>query len=165
LLLAAGLETTASLIGGGVRLLLEHPEEKARLLKNPALIGSALGEMLRLVTPSRYMKRTVTAETELAGERLAEGDTVLMNFRVAHFDPRIYPEPFRFDVGRNPGQLLTFSVGPHRCAGINVAKLMARVAFEELLRRFPGLTLAGEVTYRETLATPWIERFPVVFSR
>ncbi len=119
--------------------------------------------MLRVSTPGRYIRRTATADTELGGEAIKEGDMIAMNFTVANFDPKLFPDPLRFDIDRNPNDSLAFSYGPHRCIGIFLAKLEGRVAFEELLARFPATESRGPVEYRASLATTVIESMPVVF--
>ena len=163
LLLVAGLETTGNLIGGGMHLLLEHPDQRDRVLEDRELVRPAVAEMLRVVTPGRYIRRTATADTEIGGHAIAAGDPVVMNFTVANFDPAMFDDPLRFDVERRPNEALAFSYGPHRCIGMSVARLEATIAFEELLARFPGTELRGEAEYRPSLATAVCERLPVAF--
>jgi cytochrome P450 len=88
-----------------------------------------------------------------------------MNFAVANFDPAHFADPFRFDVTRRPPDSLAFGSGAHRCVGRNLARLEARVAFEELLARFPAVEPRGPATYRPTLATAWMDSLPVSFGR
>jgi hypothetical protein len=83
--------------------------------------------MLRVVTPGRYIRRTATADVELGGQAIREGDMIAMNFTVANFDPKMFPDPLRFDIDRNPNDSLAFSYGPHRCIGIFLARLEGRV--------------------------------------
>ena len=105
LLLSAGTETTANLIGGGMRELMRNPDATAKLLADPELLRPAVSEMLRCVTPGRYIRRTVMTDTELCGQPLKAGDAVIMNFTVANADPHRFPDPFRFDVERHPCRL------------------------------------------------------------
>jgi len=163
ILLAAGIETTGNLIGAGFDLLLRHPDQMTRLREDPSLIPQALAEMLRVVTPGRYIRRTATADAELGGEAIKEGDMIAMNFTAANFDPQMFPDPLRFDIDRNPSDTLAFSYGPHRCIGRFLALLEGRVAFEELLARFPASESRGPVEYRPSTATSVIESMPVVF--
>ena len=93
ILLAAGIETTGNLIGGGMDLLLRHPDALARLVADRSLIRPALSEMLRILTPGRYIRRTATADTELGGHEICAGEAVAMNFTVANYDPEMFPEP------------------------------------------------------------------------
>jgi cytochrome P450 len=138
ILLAAGVETTGNLIGGGMDLLMRHPDQMARVAAEPALVPQAVAEMLRVITPGRYIRRTATADTELAGHAIAKGEAVAMNFTVANYDPAMFPDPLRFDIDRNPNDALAFSYGPHRCIGMSVARLESTIAFTELLKRFPA---------------------------
>ncbi|HEX6390718.1 MAG TPA: cytochrome P450 [Solirubrobacteraceae bacterium] len=164
ILLAAGIETTGNLIGGGMDLLLRHPEQLRRLCEDAALVRPAVAEMLRVITPGRYIRRTATAATELGGHAIDAGDAVVMNFTVANYDPALFADPLRFDVARNPNDTLAFSYGPHRCIGMPVARLESTVAFEELLARFGAIEARGPAVLRPSLATAVVERLPVVFN-
>ena len=105
-------------------------------------------------TPGRYIRRTATADTELGGQAIKKGDMVAMNFTAANFDPEMFPDPLRFDIDRNPNDSIAFSYGPHRCIGIALAKLEGRVAFEEMLPRFPAIEARGPVIYRPAPRRP-----------
>ncbi|HZZ50380.1 MAG TPA: cytochrome P450 [Pseudonocardia sp.] len=163
LLLVAGLETTGNVIGAGLDLLLRHQEAKDRLIANPTLIKAAVAEMLRVITPGRYIRRTATAETIVGGQRIRRGDAVVMNFTVANYDPVMFEDPLTFDIDRRPSDTLVFSWGPHRCIGSAVALLEVRVAFEELLARFPRIEARGPAAFRPSLATVVTESVPVSF--
>jgi cytochrome P450 len=165
LLLVAGLETTGNLIAAGLDLLLRHPDALDAVLEEPALIRPAVAEMLRVITPGRYIRRTATADTELAGHKIRAGDAVVMNFTVANFDPAMFEDPLRFDITRRPGEALAFSWGPHKCIGAAVALLESRIAFEELLARFPDIAARGPAVVRPSLATVVVESMPVSFGR
>jgi cytochrome P450 len=162
-LLVAGIETTGNLIGAGLDLLLRDGAAVDRLVADPALIRPSVAEMLRVITPGRYIRRTATADTEIGGHRVRRGDAVVMNFTVANFDPVSFPEPLRFDIDRRPSETLSFSWGPHRCIGSPVALLESRIAFEELFARFPRIESSGPARFRPTLATAVVERVPVIF--
>jgi cytochrome P450 len=164
LLLAAGIETTGNLLGGGMDLLLRHPDQMARLADDPSMVRPAVSEMLRVVTPGRYIRRTATADTELGGNAIKAGAAVVMNFTVANYDPGMFEDPLRFDIERRPNEALAFSYGPHRCIGMSVARLASTTAFEELLARFPGTERRGDAVFRPSLATAVVESLPVVFS-
>jgi cytochrome P450 len=165
ILLAAGIETTGNLIGGGMDLLLRHPKQLTRLCAEPALVPQAVAEMLRVLTPGRYIRRTATADTELAGQEIRRDDVVAMNFTVANYDPALFADPLRFDIDRNPSDTLAFSYGPHRCIGKYVATLQARIAFEQLLARYPATTALAPADFRPSTATAVVERLPVVFRQ
>jgi cytochrome P450 len=163
LLLVAGLETTGNLISAGMALLLEHPDQLQRVVADRSLIRTAVAEMLRVITPGRYIRRTATADTEIGGHQIAAGDAVVMNFTVANYDPAMFTDPLRFDIDRNPNDALAFSYGPHRCVGMSVARLESAIAFEELLAAFPNTRLTGPAVFRPSLATAVVESVPVVF--
>jgi cytochrome P450 len=120
--------------------------------------------MLRVITPGRYIRRTATADTEIGGHAVREGDAVVLNFTVANFDPAMFDDPLRFDVDRNPNDALAFSYGPHRCIGMPLARMESAIAFEELLAAFPATRAAGAAVFRPSLATAVVESFPVVFG-
>jgi cytochrome P450 len=164
ILLAAGIETTGNLIGGGMDLLLAHPDQMARVTAEPSLVPQAVAEMLRVLTPGRYIRRTATADTELAGHKIKHGEAVAMNFTVANYDPEMFEDPLRFDIDRNPNDSLAFSYGPHRCIGMSVARLESTIAFEELLGRYPATEALGAATFRPSTATAVVESLPVIFK-
>ena len=141
-LLVAGNETTRNAISGGMQLLIEHPEQRRKLLARPELLGSAVEEMLRLVSPVRTFGRTATQNTELRGKRIKEGQTVLMVYSSANRDPDEFPNPDVFDIERNPDHL-AFGIGNHFCLGANLARMEMRVTFEALLRRVPDMEFSG----------------------
>jgi cholest-4-en-3-one 26-monooxygenase len=145
LLAVAGNETTRNLISGGNVALMENPEQRARLLAEPALIPSAVEEMLRFVTPVMHFRRTATRPSEIRGQQIAEGDKVVMYYTSANRDEAMFTNPDDFDVARAPNEHLAFGVGEHFCLGANLARLEIRVIFEELLRRLPDMRIAGPV--------------------
>jgi cytochrome P450 family 142 subfamily A polypeptide 1 len=138
ILLVAGNETTRNAISGGMQYLIQNPEARERLVRDPSLIPQACEEMVRLVSPVRSFSRTVVEDTELNGVKLKKGDVVLMMYRTANRDPRHFENPDEFDIDRNPHHL-GFGIGSHFCLGANLARMEMRVAFEELLRRLPHM--------------------------
>jgi cholest-4-en-3-one 26-monooxygenase len=141
ILLVAGNETTRNGISGGMQLLIENPQERQKLIDDPALIPSAVEEMVRLVSPVHSFSRTVVEDTELRGRRLRVGQQVLMIYGSANRDADVFEDPDAFRVERSPHHL-GFGIGPHFCLGANLARMEIRVAFQELLRRFPDMTYA-----------------------
>ena len=144
LLLFAGHETTSNLIGNGIRALLVHPAELARLAADPALVESAVEEMLRWDGPSHALARLVASDVTLAGKQLRQGDRVFAMMNAANRDPAVFPDPDRFDVARTPNKHLTFAAGIHFCLGAPLARLEGQVAIETLLRRLADLSLAEQ---------------------
>ena len=137
-LLNAGHETTTNLIGNGLWLLLQHPEEMARLRADPALVPSAIEEMLRYDGPIQLNNRRLTAAATLSGRTLAAGTPVTIGIGAANHDPAQFADPGRFDVSRKPNRHLAFGQGDHVCVGMNVARMEGRIAFSRLLARFPA---------------------------
>lgn len=143
-LLNAGHETTTNLIGNGMWLLLAHPQDVARLRADPGLVATAIEEMLRYEGPIQLNNRRLTAPIELGGKRLPEGTLITIGIGAANRDPAQFPEPERFDAGRKPNRHVAFGQGDHACAGMNVARMEGRIAFNRLLARFPRIERAGE---------------------
>ncbi len=138
-MVTGGNDTTTGLLGGGVQLLADRPDQRAELVRSPELVGAAVEELLRLTSPVQGLARTTTCDVELHGVGIPAGRKVLLLYAAANRDPRRYgPEADELDVHRNPQQLLTFSQGSHFCLGANAARLQARVALEELLRMMPS---------------------------
>jgi cytochrome P450 len=143
-MLNAGHETTTNLIGNGTWLLLNHPDQMARLRGQPALVNSAIEEMLRYEGPIQLNNRRLVAPIDLAGKALAAGTFITIAIGGANRDPAQFPQAERFDVGRNPNRHVAFGQGAHACAGMNVARMEARIAFTRLLARFPVIEPAGD---------------------
>ena len=142
-LLNAGHETTTNLIGNGVYALLTNKSELARLRNDPDLINSAVEEILRYESPVQLGNRLVTGDTDIGGVAVPAGSALTLCIGAANRDPEVYPDPDHLDVGRNPRDHFAFGGGIHACAGLNVARLEARIAILALLQCFPGLRLNG----------------------
>jgi cholest-4-en-3-one 26-monooxygenase len=164
LLAVAGNETTRNLISGGMLALMEHPAELARLQTDPALLTTAIDEMLRWVTPVNYFRRTAMHDTEVRGQKVRAGEKVVMYYASANRDEEIFPDAQRFDVGRTPNEHLAFGFGPHFCLGSHLARLEIRVMFEEILRRLPDIQLAGPVQRLRSNFINGIKHMPVRFT-
>ena len=142
-ILNAGHETTTNLIGNGLHLLLEWPEERRRLVESPGLIGTAIEEFLRFESSNQLGNRITAVDTSLGGKALPVGTRVTLCIGAANRDPAHFADPDRLDVGRTPNRHLAFGSGPHLCAGLNLARLEGRVAISRFLARFPGYRLAA----------------------
>ncbi|MDB5511790.1 MAG: cytochrome [Enterovirga sp.] len=137
-ILNAGHETTTNLIGNGLQLLIEHRAARSRLLAEPDLIRTAVEEVLRYESSNQLGNRVTTVATELAGEAVAAGTQITICIGAANRDPEQFPDPDRFDIGRQPNRHLAFASGIHQCVGMAVARLEGRVAIARFLSRFPG---------------------------
>src|SRR5439155_3922802 len=130
---------------GGLLALMENPAQRERLTKDLSLLPTAVDEMLRWVTPVMYFRRTATRDTELRGQKIKEGEKVVMYYSSANRDEDVFPNSESFDVGRNPNEHLAFGAGQHFCLGSNLARLEIRIIFEEILKRIPDFSLNGDV--------------------
>jgi cytochrome P450 len=143
LLLVGGNETTTNLISNAAIQLDRHRDQRRLLLDDPARIPTAVEEFLRYDSPVQGLGRTTTEPVTLHGVTIPEGDQVLLLFGSANPDERKIVDPERFDVLRDPNPHLAFGFGAHFCLGANLARLEARVAFEELLARLPDYRMTS----------------------
>ncbi len=165
LLVAAGNDTTRYSMAAGMLALLEHPEQLLTLRNNPALMPKAVEEMLRWSSVTMHFRRTATQETELGGKRIVAGDKVVIWFISADYDERQFPDPFRFDIARNPNEHAAFGLkGPHRCIGEYLARIEMKVLFEELLPRLGEIQLNGPVERLRSNFISGIKRLPLKVS-
>jgi cytochrome P450 family 142 subfamily A polypeptide 1 len=167
LILIGGNETTRHSISGGIEALLRHPEQRARLARDPALLRPAVEECLRWVTPIANMARTAVGDVEVRGRTIPAGDQVLLMYISANRDEAVFDDPFVFDVAREPNPHISFGMGAHFCLGASLARLEIRVMLEELLRRLPDLALADEDAPVERTRSSFIRgirSLPVVFT-
>ena len=143
-ILNAGHETTTNLIGNSLFALLEWPEEKARLLAEPALIRPAVEELLRFESSNQLGNRVTTRPVALGGLAMPADTFVTIGIGAANRDPAEFPDPDRLDIARAPNRHLAFGSGAHVCAGLNVARLEGRIAIGRFLAHFPAYRLSGE---------------------
>src|SRR5437868_14983739 len=123
LILIGGDETTRHVISGGMYQLLTHSEQKQKLVDDPSKIPTAVEEMLRVVSPTKNMARTVTRDTDVRGKTLHEGEKLLLLYPSANRDEDVFDEPFRLDVERHPKEHVAFGFGTHFCLGNSLARL------------------------------------------
>lgn len=148
-LLIAGHVTTGHLIGNGVWTLLQHPEQLAELRRDPALVASAVDEVLRHVGPATLVSRYALEDVEIGGTTIPAGSYVRAMLSAARHDRDRFPDPDRFDIHRGDGAELAFGHGIHYCLGARLAKMEGEIAISTVLRRFPDLALAEPVTLSE----------------
>ena len=140
LMVIAGNETTRNSLTGGLMALTDNPEEREKLLKDPALISNATDEMLRWVTSVIYFRRTATKDTNIRGQDIKAGDKVVMWYGSANRDEDIFKDGHLFRVDReNAKKHLAFGAGEHLCLGNRLGHMQIRILFEELLDRFPNI--------------------------
>jgi len=159
-LLNAGHETTTNLIGNGLVALSDHPAEKQRLIDNPALIKTAVEEMLRFESSNQLGNRMTVEPVELGGIAMPAGTPVTLCIGAANRDPAQFADPERLDIGRTPNRHLAFGTGAHQCAGMALARLEGAIAISRFLARFPNYALGGKpvrggrVRFRGFLSVP-----------
>ncbi|HEY8765235.1 MAG TPA: cytochrome P450 [Solirubrobacteraceae bacterium] len=161
LLVAAGNDSTKATYCSGMRALMEHPDQRQVLLDEPELVSSAVEESLRMFPAFAHFRRTATADTELAGQRIREGEKVVMWYVSSNRDETRYEDPDRFDVHRNPEHQAFGAGGRHFCLGTALARLELQIMFEETLRRFPDMELAGKPTVVESAFLNQLKTLPV----
>ncbi|MEX2195919.1 MAG: cytochrome P450 [Thermoleophilaceae bacterium] len=165
-LMDAGNQTTRNTTAGAMLALMEHPEERRKLIEDPSLIGDAVEEFLRWHSAILQMRRTATRDVELHGVRIEEGQKVVLWYASGNRDPDVFSEPDRFNVTRSDaGKHQAFGGGGrHFCLGNQLARLELRVIFEELLRRIPDMELAGPVDRMRSNFFHGIVGMPVTFT-
>jgi cytochrome P450 family 142 subfamily A polypeptide 1 len=166
LILVGGDETTRHVITEGTAVLIQHPEQRLKLIDDRTLLPTAVEELLRWVSPIKNMNRAATRDTELRGQTIREGDRLLLLYQSGNRDERVFERPDVFDIARNPNPHVAFGgYGTHHCLGASLARLELRIMFEELLRRMPDLELAcDELPLRASNFIVGIEEMPVRFS-
>jgi cytochrome P450 len=162
LLLNAGHEATVNAAGNGLLALLRHPGQVARLRADPALITSAIEEILRYDAPLHLFHRYVLEDLSVAGVELARGERVGLLYGCANRDPAAFERAEEFDVGRNPNRHLSFGTGTHFCLGAPLARLELEILLGTVLQRLPALQLDGaQPTFRTGLVFRGLEALRV----
>lgn len=163
--MVGGQETTTNLIGNGLLALLRHPAELARLRACPALVPSAVEELLRFESPTQHTARLAPADCALRGHTVLHGQAVVVVLGAANRDPAVFLQPDHLDLGRQPNHHLAFGFGAHFCFGAALARIEAQEAFSAILASFPRLSLepgAGPLAWRPNLALRGLEALPLI---
>jgi cytochrome P450 len=164
LLFIAGHETTVNLIGNGTLALLRHPDQLARLRREPGLVPNAVEELLRYDSPVQRTARIAIEDVEVAGQPIAKGTMVVTALGAANRDPAQFPDPDRLDVARKEPRHISFGYGIHFCLGAPLARVEGQLALGTLLRRAPGLALAEpSPEWRESSVLRGLKRLRVTF--
>lgn len=161
LLLAAGTHTTSLSLGTGMLALIEHPDQRAKIVEDPSRIDGAVDEMLRFNPPLLHFRRTATRDTELCGQQIRKGDKVVIWYSAANRDEDVFVDPNRFDIERSPNDHIAFGYGPHFCLGQALARMQLKIALGESVRRMPELRVDGAI---ERIRSNWfngMKRLPL----
>jgi cytochrome P450 len=166
LLVSAGNDTTRYTMAAGMKALIEHPDQLAELRgsigNDPALMDSAVEEILRWATVTMHFRRTATKDAELAGQRIEAGQKVVIWFVSADYDRTQFAEPYRFDIHRSPNEHVAFGrMSPHLCLGSQLARMELKVLFEELLPRLADARIAGPIDRLRSNFISGMKRLPV----
>ncbi len=160
----AGNETLRNGLPGACIGLLENPGAHDELRADPGLMPAAVDEMLRWWTPVMTFRRTAASDCELGGQRIRQGDKVVVSFTSANRDEAAFPEPDRFDIRRHPNPHLVFGYGPHFCLGAHLARTQVRALFDEVLARTSSLRYAGQPSYLRSNFQRGVKRLPVSWT-
>ena len=164
-MLIAGNDTTANLLASAIYLFAKYPDQRARLVDDPSLMGNAVEEILRYEPPVHGLARVLTRDTELYGQRLSEGDKVLLLYASGNRDERVFDDPEVFDVGRDITQHLSFGHGVHYCVGLHLGRLESRIALGALLERIPDYDVAlDDIHWHHIFATRQMKALPITFT-
>jgi cytochrome P450 len=158
LLAVAGNDTTRNAISYGMDLLSQNPDQRALWQADPeGLSTTAVDEIVRVASPVTFMRRTVTHPLTLSGQDFAEGDRMILFYGAANRDPRVFEDPDRFDIGRDPNPHVGFGgPGPHFCLGAHLARHELSVVFRQLLTRLPDIEVVGEPVPLQALGVPLV---------
>ncbi len=164
-MLGAGHETTTSLIGNGLYLLLSHPQQWQRLRENPSLLNSAIEEVLRYESPVARQPRLIKGDVELGGKKLLDGQVAFQMLNAANRDPDYFTDPDRFDIERENNKHIAFGMGIHFCLGAGLARTEAQEVFTAIMKRLPNIRLVSDkpVWDRHKPNSRMLHTLPVMF--
>jgi cholest-4-en-3-one 26-monooxygenase len=163
-LTVAGNETTRGLISSGMHELIKQPELMAELRADPSKLPVAVEEMLRWTCPLHYFRRTALADTEVGGQKIRKGERVVMLYSSANFDEEVFTDPMTFDINRDPNPHLAFGHGIHLCLGANLARMEARIFFEEFFSKFSSIEETGEPVFIRSNSIHGYKEMPVLLT-
>jgi cholest-4-en-3-one 26-monooxygenase len=162
--MAAGNDSTKATYCSGMRALMENPEQRRMVLADPSLVPAAVEESLRMFPAFAHFARTATCDTELHGQRICEGEKVVMWYPSSNRDETRFEDPDRFDLTREAEHQAFGAGGRHFCLGTALARLELRILIEETLERYPAIQIAGECTYVESAFANQHKTLPVRLS-
>jgi cytochrome P450 len=157
----AGHDTTSSAITGGIKALIEHPEQLEILRNDPSNVSRAVEEILRWVTPTIHFARTAASDYELRGQVIRKGETVVLYYSSANRDDEVFADPDKFDVTRSPNRHLAFGSGPHACLGMQLARIEIRCFLNVFLERVEHMQIIGPTPSIAANLVTRLEHLPV----
>ena len=157
----AGHDTTRNALSGGLKAFAENPDQLRAVRDDPKLVKSAVEEIVRWASPVNYMKRRVTRDVELRGQKIPEGDFLALFYASANRDEDVFDDPFTFDVTRRPNRHLGFGTGEHFCLGAHVARASMRALVSQLAQRAEHLELVGEPAQISSSFVVGLKKLPV----
>ena len=161
LLVAAGNDSTRSTYSSAMRVLMENPDQRQMLVEDPSLIPGAVEEALRMFPAFAHFRRTATEDTELHGQKIKQGEKVVMWYASSNRDETRYEDPDRFDVHRNPEHQAFGAGGRHFCLGAALARLELKILLEETLARYPNMEMSGRPAFVESGFLNQLKTLPV----
>jgi hypothetical protein len=160
----AGHDTTSAALAGGLQALIEHPDQLGRLQEHPDLMGPAVDELIRWVTPVKHFIRTASVPFDVGGQSLYRGEIVFMSYPAANRDPEVFVDPMDLDIARSPNDHLAFGIGAHYCLGAQLAKMELRSVLGQLLPRLRSVELAGKPELMRALMVGGLKHLPIHFE-
>jgi len=161
LMITAGHDTTALAISGGLHALLAHPDQFAQLRREPAVLDTAIDEMVRWTSPVRHFMRTAVQDAQIGSKRIRAGEWLALFFSSGNRDETVFPDAGTFRVDRSPNPHIAFGRGPHFCIGHQLARMEMRALFLELLRRTEGIELTGRVRRAHSTFMSGVTSLPI----
>jgi cytochrome P450 len=160
----AGHDTTSSSIAGGMKALIENPDQLKKLKENSELLNNAVDEIIRWVTPVQHFMRTTTEDYTLRGRRIEKGQSVQLLYISGNRDEEIWPDPFKFDISRENNRHVAFGYGAHVCLGQHLAKMEIRAFFKELLGRLDSIEMTGPAKRVQATFVSGLKTLPVRYK-
>jgi cytochrome P450 len=151
-------------MAGGMKALLENPDQLARLQNDPSLISLAVDEMIRWTSPVKHFMRTAARDYELNGVTIKEGQDVYLSYWSANRDEDVFENPFSFDVGRTPNKHLAFGFGVHDCLGAMLARMELKSLFAKIVPHLASVEQAGDSALTKSGFVSGVKRLPIRYS-